>query len=155
MVEIYNYSSIAITKGATDNGYIGKYALIIHNSSTEKSIVSYDNGYIFAYYQDQAYLLGYRGFEDELVLPNSSSIDNITFNYYIVRECSFTNMSITSVVLSSSITKFESLTFFYCQNLETIVYDGTISEWNTIKPYLLCSNTKATKVICSDGEVNL
>lgn len=64
--------------------------------------------------------------------------------------------SLISITIPDSVTSIGDSAFFWCSDLETIIFEGTIAQWNAItfgqqwKEY-----APATKVICSDGVVSL
>lgn len=61
-----------------------------------------------------------------------------------------------SVTIPNSVTSIGENAFEYCKNLTEINFDGTIAEWNAItKGYNWNRQVSATKVICTDGEVEL
>ncbi len=71
LVEVYNLSSLSVTKGSTDLGYLGFYAFDIYTSADNTSkIETTSDGYIFYSNGNIVYLLGYVGNGTELVLPN-------------------------------------------------------------------------------------
>ena len=62
---------------------------------------------------------------------------------------------ITSLTIPSSVTQIGSNAFRYCSQLATITFTGTKAQWNAItKGSDWRSSTAATKVTCSDGEVD-
>ncbi len=83
-----------------------------------------------------------------ITIPDSvTSIDSATFKY-----CS----GLTSITISDSVTSIDSAAFYGCENLTEINFNGTVEQWNAIKKGENWNvNVPATKVICSDGEVEL
>ena len=64
--------------------------------------------------------------------------------------------SLTSITIPDSVTSIGVSAFSACTSLTTITFNGTISQWNFItKESYWNSNVPATKVVCTDGEVNL
>ena len=62
----------------------------------------------------------------------------------------------TSFAIPDSVTSIGNSAFAYCSSLTSITFNGTIEEWNAIsKGAYWNNNVPATKVICSDGEVEL
>ena len=70
---------------------------------------------------------------------------------------SFTSCSnLASVTLHSGIKKIGELAFEGCSSLDTLIFKGTMAEWDSvIKGDNWVSTAIFTKVICSDGEVNI
>ncbi|MGM9971405.1 MAG: leucine-rich repeat domain-containing protein, partial [Anaeroplasmataceae bacterium] len=110
LVEIYNLSSLDITIGSTDNGYIGYYAKVIHTSLSSKSNIIRKDGYIFVNDSTIYYLVGYEGTDTELVLP-----DSINGKRYIINDYAFFGYSsLISVVIPSSVTSIGYSAFYKC-----------------------------------------
>ena len=60
---------------------------------------------------------------------------------------------LTTVVIPTSITKIESNAFYKCTSLNTVIYEGTLAEWDLIvKKSDSFSEVSTRRVICSDGE---
>ena len=59
------------------------------------------------------------------------------------------------VTILKSITSIENRAFYECKKLSTIIYEGTISEWNAIEKGEDCFKeiNESARVICIDGEV--
>ena len=68
LVEVINKSNLEIVQGSDDYGGVGYYALTVH--SGESKIVNKD-GYFFITDDGINYLLGYKGNEIELTLPEN------------------------------------------------------------------------------------
>lgn len=67
---------------------------------------------------------------------------------------SFNGLDITSIFLPNSITEIDTYAL-NCYYLESIIYDGTIEEWNLIKKYdFWCDNSKPV-IYCTDGTIEL
>ncbi|MBQ3506818.1 MAG: leucine-rich repeat domain-containing protein [Clostridia bacterium] len=81
-------------------------------------------------------------------IPNSVTIiEDVAFQY-----CD----NLTSVTIPDSVTVIGYGTFYACDNLENITFGGTIEQWNTIeKGDNWNRSVPATKVVCSDGDVEL
>ena len=63
---------------------------------------------------------------------------------------------LTSVTIPANVTIIGANAFLNCTSLNTINFKGTIEKWNLItKGEVWNKNVPATKVICSDGEVEL
>lgn len=74
-----------------------------------------------------------------------------------IRSNAFYNFTkLVSVTISPKVKEIGSYAFNGCSNLETIIFTGTISEWNNIILGLNWNRyVPAAVVICNDGEVNL
>ena len=84
----------------------------------------------------------------------TANIDASKIEYYIF----WNSISLEKVVIGKNVTKLGGSVFLNCSNLKSITYLGTMDEWNnTLGKTSLWKNgnTSITKVICSDGEINL
>ncbi|MBR4600034.1 MAG: leucine-rich repeat protein [Treponema sp.] len=64
--------------------------------------------------------------------------------------------SLTSIVIPEGCATIGGWTFSDCTSLTSISFNGTVEQWNEIeKGWMWNSAIPATKVICSDGEVDL
>ena len=83
-----------------------------------------------------------------ITIPNSvTSIGDATFSF-----CK----NLTNIKIPNSVTRIGACAFFECTRLNTIVFEGTKSEWNAIALGNKWKfNIPATKVICSNGTVQL
>ena len=71
LVEVYNKSSLEITAGSRENGFVGYYALNVYTPTSGASKISTDtNGYIIYTDGDDKILIGYSGSETALTLPS-------------------------------------------------------------------------------------
>ena len=126
LVEVVNKSpSIKVSKGSSDNGYVGYYALAVYNSSSgvaESQLIN-DDGYIIHVDGDEKILIGYTGSETDLILPSYiTKIYKRAFD-----DC----YSLTSVVIGNSVTSIGSDAFYGCTRL-TSVYITDIAAWCNI-----------------------
>ena len=119
LVEVINKSSLNITKGNTDNGWIGFYALNIKSKGTS-DIVNI-NDYLFYIYGNVNYLIKYIGNDTELTLPES-------FNgkIYEIYECAFYNCNLESVTIPNGVTSIGSSAFNNCSNLISITIPDSV-----------------------------
>ena len=112
LVEVYNLSSLNITKGSDDNGYVGIYALDIYTDKNAPSKLTKENDFVIHTEGNVKTLVGYFGDGTSITIPNSvTSIREGAFGY-----CS----SLTSITIPSSVTSIGRDAFGYCSNLKTI-----------------------------------
>ncbi len=150
LVEVVNKSPhITVEKGSSGNGYLGYYALGVYNSEDSFATkLTNDNGYIVYTDGAEKILVGYVGEETALTLP--SYITSIGKRAFYL--CS----NLTSITIPNSVTSIGDFAFSSCGSLMSITFDGTVEEWNKIEKGIYWSyDVLATKVICTDGEVEL
>ena len=125
LVETINKSSLNITKGSSDYGHVGSYALEVHIG--ESKIVNKD-GYLFITSGGVNYLVNYVGVDTELTLPSDYNGEN----YEIYKEMFYENDKITSVTIPDSITSIGSSAFYNCTSLTSVCITD-ISKWCAIR----------------------
>ena len=74
-----------------------------------------------------------------------------------IGDCAFQGCSgIVQVVIPKSVVYISAHAFADCTKLTTLIFEGTMEEWNNIAKELGWNkNMPATKVICSDGTISL
>ena len=127
LVEVYNCSSLNITKGFEDNGYVGCYALDIYTDTNEPSnVFTDDDGFIFYVNGDVCYLIGYTEVDAEVTLP-----EYYNGKIYSIRHHAFYKYKIpTSITIPDSVTSIGSSAFEYCSNLTSITLPFVGAEKN-------------------------
>ena len=148
LVEVINNSSLNITKGSEDNGYVAYYAINVKKGGSS-DIVNKD-GYLFYTYDNVNYLLGYVGTDTELVLP-----ENYNGNNYEIYRCAFCMCrELTSVTIPDGVTSIGEYAFDGCSGLKEIHYNGTKAQWNAIsKDYCWNFCTGYYTIYCTDGNL--
>ncbi len=134
LVEVYNLSSLSnLTKGSSYWGYVCYYAMAVHKSLTDKSILTEDaNGYVFAYSGDKGYLVGYKGSDTILKLPTSFEYDSNQVDKYDIYQFAFYyNKEIEAVIVPEGVEVIASNAFAYCSKLSYIVIPSTITTVGT------------------------
>jgi hypothetical protein len=124
LIEVYNLSSLDITKGSKDYGYIGYYALNIYTATKGQSkLFTTEDGYIFYEDGDTCYLVGYTGSETELVLPESCHGKS----YEIYQSAFQLNIFLTSVTIPDSVTSIGEEAFYGCSRLTSITIPDSVT----------------------------
>lgn len=112
--EVINKSALTITVGSTNNGYVGYYAMLVHNG---ESAVSEIDGYVFFKGDNTVYLMKYIGTDTELVLPT----DYRGTTYEIYKSVFQNNTNIKSVIITNAVTEIGSSAFSGCSKLQSII----------------------------------
>ena len=148
LVEVINKSSLNITSGSINNGYVAYYAKKVITDEKDSKLSKDENGFVTYNDGTDIWLISYEGSENNLTIPN-----NITkINQYVFYNCS----SPTSITIPDSVTSIGYEAFYNCSSLESITFNGTMEEWNNItKGSSWKLNVPATKVTCTDGEISL
>ena len=115
LVEVINKSTLNITKGSSNNGYVAYYALEVHNG--ESKVVNKD-GYLFYTVDGINYLCGYNGNATELVLPDKYNGQD----YKIYKNAFYDNGNITSVVIGSGVIGIGEKAFGGCDKLKSVTF---------------------------------
>ncbi len=121
LVEIINKSSINITKGSSNYGYVGKYALNVKTSG-ESDVVN-QNGYLFYAYNGTNYLVGYAGKETALTLPDKYDGQN----YEIYQYAFYQYTLLTSVTIGNGATSIGEKAFWNCPSLKTVTIGSGVT----------------------------
>ena len=146
LVEVYNLSSLNITRGSSDNGYVGNEAKVIHTSlEEESSIIKTNEKYIFVKDNEEYYLVGYEGTDTKIILPKDIDGYDYKINNFAFREYSLESVSIPdsviamgegifikcgnliSVTIGSGIKSISSYSFRNCSSLKNITIPSNIT----------------------------
>ena len=134
LYEIYNLSSLTITKGSTSNGYIGYYAKKIISGETENN-----DGYIFQTINGVNYLVDYVGEGTELILPESYNGNN----YEIYEYAFYHRDDITKVTIPNSVTSIGNYAFCNCSSLTSVTIGSSVT---SIGSRAFCDCTYLTEI---------
>ena len=112
LVEVYNKSSLTITAGSSNNGYLAYYAKNVYTTEDGSKLSTDENGYVIYTNGEERILVAYQGNETNLILP-----DGITaINKYAFYYCS----GLTSVTIGKGVTSIGESAFSGCSLLESI-----------------------------------
>ena len=146
LIEVCNKSSLNVTAGSENNGYVGCYAKHIITDKSQ-SYLKYLGDYVFYDDGTKIYLVKYIGSDTEITLPEYDGGKDYEIYKYAFYSCiSFTSIVIpdfvtsigegafmgcwiTSVTIGNSVTRIGNEAFRYCYSLTTINFNGTIAKW--------------------------
>ena len=120
---IYNNSNLTITKGSSDNGYIGYYAqeIIGKGSQAEGDIIEENN---VIYYKNGTTVIAIgcaATSPTEIILRDDTT--------EISEGAFYTNQNITSINIPNSVTSIGDSAFSGCSNLKEVYYEGSLEQW--------------------------
>ena len=121
LVEVINKSSLNITKGSYNNGYVAYSALNVKKGGN--SDIVNQNDYLFYTYGEINYLLGYVGVDTDLVLPDNYNGSKYEIYEYAFRDCS----GLTSIVIPDGVTSIGWSTFKGCSGLTSITIPDSVT----------------------------
>ena len=125
LIEIYNLSSLSITKGTMDNGKVGYYALNIYEPTGGKSkLHTTSDGFVFYEDDNTCYLMGYTETQISITLPTSRNSKDYEIYEYALYGCN----NLTNVIIPNSVTSIGNSAFGSCDNLVNVyIGDSVVS----------------------------
>jgi len=123
LVEVYNKSSLPIAAGDSAYGEVGYYAKAVYTEPYTSKLSITDEGYILYTDGELISLIGYKGTETDLVLPEGVT----EINQYAFYNCD----SLTSVIIPDSVTSIGSCAFQYCGSLISITFKDAWTWYRT------------------------
>ena len=118
LIEVYNKSSLTITAGSSDNGYVAYYAKNVYKNAGENKLTEDENGYVIYTDGYKKILVAYTGTNTELILP--SYITEIYQNAF--RNCT----GLTSITIGNSVTSIGNSAFRNCTGLTSITVPNRV-----------------------------
>ena len=124
IVEVVNNSSLPIKVGEYTYGLVSRYAIEVH--SGESKIVDQD-GYLFYTYNGVNYLIGYNGYDTDLILPEDYNNEK-----YVIYKRAFRDVqSIESINIPGSVSEICEYAFSGCSNLKSAVISDGVAKIQT------------------------
>ncbi len=119
LVEVYNSSSLTITKGGMDNGDVGVHALAVYTDESESSkLYKTDDGYTLFDDGESLYIVKYDNCASETVF---SLPDSINGKSYIVNDYAFLGLAdLETLKISSGVKEIRYGAFNGSYNLSSI-----------------------------------
>ena len=163
LTEVYNKSSLTITAGSSDNGYLAYYAKNIYTTEDGSKLSTDEKGYVTYTEEDQKILIAYTGTETELVLPvDITQINHHAFDGYnnlttVVIGDTVTNIgdyafqgcsSLMDIVVPDNVTSIGKNAFYNCDNLTNMTIGNSVTN---IGNYAFQNCKKLTSIIVNEG----
>ena len=151
LIEVYNKSTLSITAGSSDNGYVAYYAKNVYTTEGGSKLTTDENGYVIYTDGDGKILVAYHGTNTELILPS----DITKINHYAFYNCT----GLTSITIPDSVTSIADSAFYGCNGLTSIIVKDGNSKYHSSGNCLIETTTKTlvagckTSVIPSKGSV--
>ncbi len=125
LVEVFNCSGLALTKGSTANGYVAYYAENVYTPTSGASILREfvtDDGtrMTFVMKDSQPFLIGVASDGPDLSLPEQVCLGGATFGSYPIHEYAFYGCSSLASVSMPSVTSIGSYAFYGCSSLASV-----------------------------------
>ena len=122
LIEVYNKSSLDITAGSEDNGYVGYYAKHVYTEEGDSWLSDTEDGFRFLWDGKTGYLVAYLGDAAELTLPDSfTAYDGTVVSEYQINDYAFYDCdSLISVAISDSVTSIGYRAFHNCTGLTSV-----------------------------------
>ena len=135
LLEVYNLSSLSITKGDTSHGCVGFYALNVYTSLEEESRFEVtDDDYLFYHTdEDTYYLVSCLGESTELTLPEnihgySYSIYNYAFSYIYHSSVDYYDLNpLKSISIPSGVSVIGERAFYGCSSLISVTIPDSVT----------------------------
>ena len=143
LVEVYNLSSLNITKGSwQDNGAVGRCAIDIYTDKNAPSKLTKENDFVIHTEGNVKTLVGYFGDRTSITTPDSvtsigerafyncSSLTSITIGRGVtsIGYCAFMDCrSLTSITIGNSVTSIGDWAFSYCSSLTSITISNSVT----------------------------
>ena len=131
--KVYNCSSLTLTKGSSNNGYVAYYATSVYNNCR------LHGDYVITIVNDNQYVCGYLGQETELTLPET----------YGIRDYAFSGCTgLTSIEIHNSVTSIGDYAFSGCTSLKNIEIPNSVT---SIGCYAFSGCTGKLSIHCNIG----
>lgn len=119
LVEVHNKSSLPLTLGSSDNGYIAYYAKNVYSEDGKSKLSVDSNGYEIYTDGDSKILIAYYGSETDLILP----IDITEINKYALYDCN----RLTSLIISDNVTSIGDYAVSDCCSLTSVTIPNSVT----------------------------
>ena len=154
LIEVYNKSSLDITAGSEDNGYVGYYAKHIYTEEGGSWLTDTEDGYRFFYDGETGYLVAYYGDETELTLPDSfTAYDGTEVTSYQIYDYAFYGRDdLIAVTIPGSVTSIGWYAFSGCTSLTSVTIGNSVT---SIGWYAFSGCTSLTSVAIGNSVTSI
>lgn len=119
LLEVYADSSLL-------SEYQFIYAYETYDISSDESVYTIVNGFVFAFYEEgKAVLVGYIGTDTEITIPTSFDYNEETITDIVIGDYAFVNSNITKATIPASIYAIGNYAFMDSKLKELVVEDAT------------------------------
>ncbi len=136
IAEVYNYSSLTISKGSTSNGGVAQYAEVVYSGANlnTTSRIEVIDGVIYYKNSETDYVVVGLSENRESIILNSNSTKIRSYAFY-------GNTTLVSITIPNNVTQIGRDAFYHCINLESVLL-GNESKLETIstEAFQQCSN---------------
>lgn len=169
LFEVINRSSLTVTVGNSDNGYVGKYATVVTSGEdAESTLRPNDEGFVFAAVTTgdatTTYLVTYLGTAKRLTLPSNGGYEIAPYAFAGSRvvtlvipdvvtnigKYAFKDSALRSLTVGSGITSDVSRYAFYDFELAELVNNSQLKDEKLINKF-----SSGSVEYCHDGESKL
>ncbi len=147
LYEVINNSSLTISIGDYQNGYVGNYAKLVHKGTSR--IVNQDD-FLFIVDKGVNYLMGYTGTATEITLPENFKGKTYSLYQYAFNGCSI----LTSITLSECVDSISEKAFENCNDAIFTVKDGVKYLGTKNNPYYAVIGPKTSIIGNCDIDSN-
>ena len=142
--EVYNLSSLSITKGSYDHGQVAYYAYIVHASTDAEPLSNVRIGDFEFYKSDDSWFLAhYHGAGGDVILDSFTYEGEEIPSYEVLRSAFQGNGSITSLVITDAVKSMDPYAFQSMGSLQSVRFEDN-TEMTVIPEYAFawCYNLK-------------
>ena len=142
--EVYNLSSLSITKGSYDHGQVAYYAYIVHTSTDAEPLSNVRIGDFEFYKSDDSwFLVRYHGAGGDVILDSFTYEGEEIPSYEVLRSAFQGNGSITSLVITDAVKRMDPYAFQSMGSLQSVRFEDN-TEMTVIPEYAFawCYNLK-------------
>ena len=133
LYEVFNFSTLPIQVGSTENGYVAYYALKVHTTEESRLNSAMYNGFDFVENNNTWHLVSYPEEQTSFFLPEGENgviiANGFSFTEYEVRGRLFRdNASIETVHIPANVNSVGVEAFYGCEKLRLATVDDGVGE---------------------------